>query len=621
MCRASSIGACAPAQAGARNTRGKLRSVQAGDGIPFGAYRLVKRLARGGMAEVFLARQVGPEGFERPVAIKRILPHLVDSGDFVRMFLDEARVAARLQHPNIVHIYELGKVGEHYFIAMEYVPGIHAGTLIKAAATDPLPCALVARIGADACAALHHAHTLSDDRGAPLQLVHRDVSPPNLLLSRSGILKLVDFGIAKAANLADRTRPGVVKGKFAYMSPEQTVGRRLDGRSDVFSLAVVLWELLAGQVIVSRKDPVEAMRTIRDGNLLDIQEIRRDVPDSLADALRAALAANREMRSTAAELGRALEAFIKSCPDLGTSMQLAEWIGTRFPDPRTTGDHRALDGDRPLAGGTAIERTLTTRQSARAEGQVDPDGRETSRRTALHRRSAPPAMAGEILVPAAQRKGTQRTARLGVIASAALFTGVALFTVPDLLDRAEPAEVPLPGRVAASPRVTALAAPAPAEAILEVITTPAGAEVSVVGHGSATSPAHFPGLRPGAHLLVVGKPGYQPVERDVRLEHGQHLVIEMTLPRRQRSAAPAPLDRPAPPSFAAMHRRGQLSVSTAPETEAFLGDRRLGLTPLAGIELEPGTHELTFVHPDRAPHRRPVEIRPGRLTRLDFALP
>lgn len=204
-------------------------------GIPFGKYRLVKRLARGGMAEIFLARQRGPDGFERQVALKRILPHLVETEDFVRMFHDEANLAARLTHPNVVHIYEFGKVDEYYFIAMEFVDGVDCARLSEAATREPLPPEIVGRLGADAAAGLHHAHTMTDGDGTPLGIVHRDVSPQNLILSFDGIVKIVDFGIAKAAIFADRTRPGVVKGKFAYMSPEQVEGKPLDeiGRAHV----------------------------------------------------------------------------------------------------------------------------------------------------------------------------------------------------------------------------------------------------------------------------------------------------------------------------------------------------------------------------------------------------
>jgi len=325
-------------------------------GIPFGKYQLVKRLARGGMAEVFLAKQSGPEGFNRLVALKRILPHLVDSQDFVRMFLDEARLAAQLSHPNVVHIYDFGKVDEHYFIAMEYVPGVHAGTLIKQAEKERLPDVLVARIGADACAGLNYAHELRDEDGRLLQLVHRDVSPPNLLVSYDGAVKLVDFGIAKAVSCVEQTRPGVVKGKFAYMSPEQTIGQKLDGRSDVFSLAILLWELLAGKIMVPRTDPVDGMRMIRDCRFPPIEKERPDLPANLANAIGRALKNKREERATAVDLGRALEEFIKESQGIGSSLELAQWIRERFPRENLSETQKALRdepaGTRPATGAT-----------------------------------------------------------------------------------------------------------------------------------------------------------------------------------------------------------------------------------------------------------------------------
>src|SRR5262245_33999605 len=183
------------------------------------------------MAEVFLAQQLGLEGFDRRVAVKRILPQLADAPDFIRMFLGEARLAAQLSHPNIVHIYDFGKVDADYFIAMEYVDGVHAGQLFKLGEPDRLPPTLVARLGADAAVALHHAHELQGSNGRPLGLVHRDGSPANVMVSFDGVVKLCDFGIAKAAAIGDQlTNPGQVKGKYAYMSPEQTTGTPLDGR-------------------------------------------------------------------------------------------------------------------------------------------------------------------------------------------------------------------------------------------------------------------------------------------------------------------------------------------------------------------------------------------------------
>ncbi|MBV8761604.1 MAG: serine/threonine protein kinase, partial [Deltaproteobacteria bacterium] len=320
-------------------------------GIRFGHYVLLRRIARGGMAEVFLAQQRGLEGFDRRVAVKRILPHLADSADFVKMFLAEAKLAAQLSHPNIVHIYEFGKVETDYFIAMEFVDGVHTGEIYK---TGGMPASLVARIGADAATALHYAHELKAPTGKPYGLVHRDVSPANIMVSFDGIVKLCDFGIAKAAAVGDQlTNPGQVKGKYAYMSPEQTIAAPLDGRSDVFSLAIVLWELLAGRYIVSRGDAVEAMRAIRDGKLDPLDKVAPQTPPALAKAIMWALEPKREKRASAAELAQALEQFIKSSPDIATTMQLGNWIRTRFARVNT-GQHSAIMGGGTKAAGTAV---------------------------------------------------------------------------------------------------------------------------------------------------------------------------------------------------------------------------------------------------------------------------
>lgn len=343
-------------------------------GIKFGSYVLLRRIARGGMAEVFLAQQRGLEGFDRRVAVKRILPHLVDSPDFVRMFLGEAKLAAQLSHPNIVHIYDFGKVDHDYFIAMEYVDGVHAGQLFKAGEElEKLSPTLVARIGADAAAALHNAHELRGAGGKPLGLVHRDVSPANIMISYDGVVKLCDFGIAKAAAATDQlTSPGQVKGKYAYMSPEQTVAQPLDGRSDVFSLAIVLWELLAGKFIVPRGDAVTAMRMIRDGKLESLAQVAPTVPPQLVKAIMWALETKREKRATASELAQALEAFIKQSPEIATPMQLGSWIRMHFV--------RELTGQLPSiapAGGTQVANpgTVVSPPTAASQsiGAITPD--------------------------------------------------------------------------------------------------------------------------------------------------------------------------------------------------------------------------------------------------------
>ncbi len=319
-------------------------SASAEGGIRFGQYILLRRIARGGMAEVFLAQQRGLEGFDRRVAVKRILPHLADAPDFLKMFLSEARLAAQLTHPNVVHIYDFGKHDGDYFIAMEFVDGVHTGQLFKHIEKERLPPTMIARIGADAATALHYAHELRNANGQPLGLVHRDVSPANIMVSFDGVVKLCDFGIAKAVALGNElTNPGQVKGKYAYMSPEQTIAAPLDGRSDVFSLAIVMWELLSGKTIVGRGDAIEAMRAIRDGKLPPLSVAAPHTPPALAKALTWALQTRREIRATAMDFAQALEAFIKSSPELATPMQIGSWVRQRFAR-EGTGQHAAISG-------------------------------------------------------------------------------------------------------------------------------------------------------------------------------------------------------------------------------------------------------------------------------------
>jgi len=332
-----------------------MRGVGDESGIPFGNYTLLRRIARGGMAEVFVARQKGIDGFDRLVAIKRILPHLLDDKSFVGMFQEEARLAARLSHPNIVHIYDFGKVEEHFFIAMEFMHGVHTGDLIRRAEKQLMPMALAARIGADACAGLHYAHNRRNERGTSLKLVHRDISPPNLLVSYDGVVKIVDFGIAKAVSSIEQTRPGVVKGKYAYMSPEQTMGQALDGRSDVFSLGIVLWELISGKPAVTRTDQVLAMKTIRDGKVGAVEDARLGVPPELAEALAGALHKDPKKRSDARTFGNALESFIKSSSQIATRMELGAWLSDQIPPEDIVGSEKTGFGTRQATMATSLK--------------------------------------------------------------------------------------------------------------------------------------------------------------------------------------------------------------------------------------------------------------------------
>ena len=280
-------------------------------GIPFGRYTLLKKIASGGMGQVLLAKK-GEDDFEKLVVLKRILPHLVEDEEFFAMFRDEAKITMRLDHPNIARINEFGvEAGVHY-IEMEYVAGEDLRRLEKRAAAveTGIPIGVVLRIIADAAAGLDFAHKAKDAKGAPLNLVHRDVSPQNILIGFDGSVKLIDFGVAKAAGRAQHTATGILKGKFPYMSPEQADGLDLDARSDVFALGIVLWEQLTGRRLFKGENDIATQRLVTACNVPAPSEVEPSSPAGLDAIVLKALAKKREDRfADAAQLRMALEEF------------------------------------------------------------------------------------------------------------------------------------------------------------------------------------------------------------------------------------------------------------------------------------------------------------------------
>src|SRR6478609_2944601 len=236
-------------------------------GSRLGKYEIIERLATGGMAEIFLARASGMLGFQKLVVIKRILPHLASRNDFIQMFLDEARIATTLNHPNVVQTYEVGVQGKSYFLVMEYLAGEDIRSVARALARKaqkvPVEHALQMIIGV--ASALHYAHEKRDFDGKPLDIVHRDVTPQNVIISYDGGVKLLDFGIAKASNRINETRTGSFKGKVPYLSPEQTRGEQLDRRTDIYSLGILLWEITLGRRLFRGDTDFQILRQIADG--------------------------------------------------------------------------------------------------------------------------------------------------------------------------------------------------------------------------------------------------------------------------------------------------------------------------------------------------------------------
>jgi serine/threonine protein kinase len=279
---------------------------------PFGKYILVDHIATGGMAEIFKAKRFGHGGFESLLVIKRILPHIGAKPDFVEMFIDEAKISVALQHPNIVRVFDFGKIGDvdehrkprdNYFIAMECVEGKDVRYVLRQLARRKrfLPDRFAAFIAFEAAKGLHYAHQKSDLEGQPYGVVHRDVSPSNILVSYEGEVKVVDFGIAKAESNVYETRDGMLKGKFEYMSPEQAVGGDVDGRSDVFSLGIVLYEMLTSRRLFKTGSDADTLKLIRDKDVAPPSVLKPDVPPALEAIALKALRRNRAERYGSAQ--------------------------------------------------------------------------------------------------------------------------------------------------------------------------------------------------------------------------------------------------------------------------------------------------------------------------------
>jgi serine/threonine protein kinase len=303
-------------------------------GARLGRYVVVRRIGGGGMAELYLARLDGPNRFVKPVALKLMHAHMLDTPEFVGMFMREARIAASLQHPQIVQVLDVAEADGEYFLALEYVHGLDLRRLLAGRRGEPLPLGAALRIVLDVATGLHHAHSLCDGMGRPLGIVHRDVSPSNILISYDGAVKLTDFGIARMTEQTHVTASGVIKGKTGYMSPEQCLQEHVDARSDVFALGVVLYEVTTGRPAFPG-EMIAAMNRAIDGRFTPPEQIVRGYPPALSAIVRRALAPRAEHRyPSAAVMRAALEAFARQQFRLDTSTDaLARLLATRYGTP------------------------------------------------------------------------------------------------------------------------------------------------------------------------------------------------------------------------------------------------------------------------------------------------
>src|SRR3954470_21898118 len=300
-------------------------------GTKLGRYELLARIATGGMGEIFLARMEGAARFEKLCVIKRILPHLADDSRFRALLIAEARIASSMSHANICHVYALEETDRQLYMVMEYLEGATLLQLLRVASRrrQQLAYGFIAGVVQQACEGLHYAHELRDRSGGSLGVVHRDVSPSNLFLTDSGVVKLVDFGIAKVKNAAD-TESREVKGKYAYMAPEQLRSQTIDRRADVFSLAVVVFEMLTCRRLFQRKTDYLTLRALTDQPITEVQQYRPDAPDEVAGVLRRALAGDPDERqATVRQFGAELIDALR-VPRPWSQADISELVRTEF---------------------------------------------------------------------------------------------------------------------------------------------------------------------------------------------------------------------------------------------------------------------------------------------------
>ncbi len=296
-----------------------------------GKYELVQKLARGGMAEVFLAKVAGPMGFEKTLVVKRILPHLAEEANFVGMFLAEARLAAQLNHPNVVQVFDFGEADGTYVLVMEFVDGLNLRHLFREAMQrgQPVDVRVAAKIIAMACDGLAYAHDFADpNTQEPMGLVHRDISPDNVLVGKNGAVKVVDFGIAKAAGQTNLTKTGTIKGKIAYMPPEQVANETLDRRTDVYALGIVLYEVLTGRKPFDTTNDAAIVKAILYEQFPPASSFRSDVPEQLQRVLDRALAKSVAERYPDCRAFQAdLERFLRSAGEPVSQYDVAQLVG------------------------------------------------------------------------------------------------------------------------------------------------------------------------------------------------------------------------------------------------------------------------------------------------------
>jgi eukaryotic-like serine/threonine-protein kinase len=517
------------------------------------------------MAEIFLAQSHGPEGFEKQVVIKRIRSALADDPSFVQMFIAEARVASKLNHANVVHIFDFDRHEDSYYLAMEYVRGKSLAELHRRARTlqHPFPPVLAAQICLEVARGLAYAHRLTE-HGQPLGLVHRDVTPHNVLVSYEGAVKLTDFGIAKASNRASTA--GMLKGKFAYMAPEQARGEAVDSRTDLFALGITLWELLTGARLFDGDSDVAVLRAVQDRQILSPSAVNRTVDPALAEVVMTVLQRDPARRfQTATELERRLLTYVIGAPRAPEDTDVGLFIRSLFPDEAAAEEDTEPMGPLQLVPGAG--RTSSRPHSTARSGGLQQTRSETPGR--LLQRTAPsgsisPVLEDEALAPTqtpANRRSSAATApggRQSVVTEAPV----------------EELRV-LAAQIGARRRRTMLA-------ILGLAVLGGVGALAFVAGRTDSRPEPSPPERPGPTGPLAGVPPAPPRAPEAPAP------TPPPSPRTEAAATP-----PAPPGF--------LVVKAQPWGRLFVDGKYSGdVEGTRRLSLGPGSHTLRLVNGKKA---------------------
>ncbi len=556
------------------------------DARDFGSYQLIAKLATGGMAEIFLARPNGP-GNPEVMVLKRILPHLAEDEHFVTMFRDEADLAAQLIHKNVCHVHAFGEYAGTWFIAMEYLHGVPLSRMMTrlSKAGKMLDVRVVAGIIVQACEGLHAAHEARGPDGALLNVVHRDVSPPNIMVCSDGSVKLLDFGIAKARGANSRTRTGTVKGKNAYMSPEQILGKPLDRRSDVFALAVVMYEMLAIKRLFHRDSDFLTFKAITEEPIPEIRERRPDLPPGMRAALLQAMARDPNGRFDSAQaFANAIRNSVATIGGPASLNDLARLLFTDFGDEMAARDEILKAADDPSTG-----------QIPAISAPVAPKPKPV----------APPPIpnrSGEL--GNSQQRPPQQSELISAVPSMIVQPGSNRVEIP--LGHPSTALVPIPA------------------AVLD-LSSNVPADTWMANPDTDLLRAHrWKGLR----NVVIGALGIAVVvtalifgARECGTTTENHVAATATpsdaTEARTIADAPGPDAGISKNDIVALSKYGFFSITATAKTTIYIDGKNIGETPLTRLPIAPGPHKVKAVGPRNKTKNLTITIYGGRDTEAE----